>query len=65
MCLLDIDHIFDISTFRDPVGKYLFKNNKKDTIKMSMDILMCTLSAFNVELEKLLAQTGRDFDYIT
>ena len=32
---------------------------------MSMDILMCTLSAFNVELEKLLAQTGRDFDYIT
>ena len=61
MYLLDIDHIFDISTFR----KYLFKNNKKDTIKMSMDILMCTLSAFNVELEKLLAQTGRDFDYIT
>lgn len=40
MYLLDIDHIFDISTFRDPVGKYLFKVNKKDTTKMSIDILM-------------------------
>lgn len=40
MYLLDIDHIFDISTFRDPVGKYLLKVNKKDTTKMSIDILM-------------------------
>ena len=57
MYLLDIDHIFDISTFRDPVGKYLFKVNKKDTTKMSIDILMWNW--------KITCPNGCDFDYIT